>query len=379
MSVVVINSYLSEVEDIIMFKSTRAVASNFTVIYTGSGTPEWTDGTDTYFGIAVDFVNWSDATEKTVTISVEETDKITLAVTTWNAKSITEMGLSLMVDLQGTLNLSNNPLTNIDLPPSSGAVTGLDLASCSLTTIDISGLTLSGTFDVGNNNSLTTITTGSSASAFVFKGKSIAVASLDLSGYTALEGPLELQSVSELTSLTLPNSNGIFSTMRLNSTGLGVVDWDKLPNASNVNSGLYRVDGNNLTTSEVDQNLIGFNNNAIDGGYTGRVFEVDGSNAAVGTDIIEINSLDNAGTGYLATEVLTITGGSGSSGTITIDTVGGSGEILTYTLSAGGTGYLTQPTSYTGGTGSGADFTVYSGEVAVDELVNTKNFTVNSN
>ena len=71
-----------------------------------------------------------------------------------------------------------------------------------------------------------------------------------------------------------------------------------------------------------------------------------------------------AGTGYTALDVLTVAGGTLADGkaaaTIRVDTVGGSGEILTSTLLTGG-GYAADagtPNSVTGGTGSSATFTL---------------------
>ncbi len=111
------------------------------------------------------------------------------------------------------------------------------------------------------------------------------------------------------------------------------------------------------------------------GGFTGRSINLAGTNAAINDSVDRVLSLDDAGTGYIATDVLTITGGAGSGGQITIDSVGGSGEILTYTLTTPGSGYTSQPTSYAGGAGSAADFTVNGGEIAKTSLT-SKAFTI---
>lgn len=73
--------------------------------------------------------------------------------------------------------------------------------------------------------------------------------------------------------------------------------------------------------------------------------------------ITSISSLLSAGTGYVALEVLNITDAAGSLGTIRIDSVGGSGEVLTYTLTAPGSGYI-GPFTFPGGSGVGADFEI---------------------
>ena len=83
----------------------------------------------------------------------------------------------------------------------------------------------------------------------------------------------------------------------------------------------------------------------------------------VGTGVINsISSLLAAGTGYTALDVLTVVDAtsSGAGATIRVDTVGGSGEILTYTLLTGGSQYIGGFT-FTGGTGVGADFDIADG------------------
>jgi len=81
----------------------------------------------------------------------------------------------------------------------------------------------------------------------------------------------------------------------------------------------------------------------------------------VGDGIINsISALLPGSLGYTAADVLSIVDGIGGSGTITVDTVDGFGEILTYTLTTGGTQYQ-GPFTFTGGTGTGADFDILDG------------------
>jgi len=75
---------------------------------------------------------------------------------------------------------------------------------------------------------------------------------------------------------------------------------------------------------------------------------------------LESAIINNAGTGYVASDVLTINGADFSvAATITVDSVGGSGEITSFTVSEKGR-YSVVPTltanAVTGGTGTGATF-----------------------
>jgi hypothetical protein len=83
--------------------------------------------------------------------------------------------------------------------------------------------------------------------------------------------------------------------------------------------------------------------------------------ATVGTGVINsISSLLAGGTLYTALDVLTINGSAGAGATIRVDTIGGGGEILTYTLLTNGAGYI-GPFTFSGGTGSGANFDIVDG------------------
>lgn len=62
-------------------------------------------------------------------------------------------------------------------------------------------------------------------------------------------------------------------------------------------------------------------------------------------------TLNDPGTGYTAADVLNLAGG--TAGQVTVDTVDGSGVILTFHLSAAGRGYSVSTATTTGGTGGG--------------------------
>jgi hypothetical protein len=90
-------------------------------------------------------------------------------------------------------------------------------------------------------------------------------------------------------------------------------------------------------------------------------------------------AIDTASTGYTAGDVLTVTGGTGTIAVeLTVDTVGGSGEVTGVSISNAGTyaSIPANPVSVTGGTGSGAEFDItfvqpyklWVHEVGTDEI-----------
>jgi hypothetical protein len=78
------------------------------------------------------------------------------------------------------------------------------------------------------------------------------------------------------------------------------------------------------------------------------------------TGAILTSEIADAGTGYQEDDVLTIADGSG--GTITVLTVGGSGEVLTYALTTPGTGYSIGVHAATGGAGSDFELDVLTAD-----------------
>lgn len=82
--------------------------------------------------------------------------------------------------------------------------------------------------------------------------------------------------------------------------------------------------------------------------------------AYAGDGIVTTVTINAAGTGYTAADVITVVSLSGGTGcTVTVDTVGGSGEITAITLLAGGTGYaVADGLATTGGTGTGGKINV---------------------
>ena len=78
--------------------------------------------------------------------------------------------------------------------------------------------------------------------------------------------------------------------------------------------------------------------------------------------------ISSAGTGYVAGDDLTLTGGDGSGATAEVVAVDGTGAITKVGINDGGTGYTTVPTGFSGGTGSGATFTFSVSDIDVDTV-----------
>lgn len=147
------------------------------------------------------------------------------------------------------------------------------------------------------------------------------------------------------------NTGGGGSTSSLRAS---VLDLNNSTGGAALEQGTFSV-VNSVTTS--------FTN--IRTGSEVRVFDTGVSTPIAGTEDVTGSltsaTLVNAGTGYVGTDTLTVSGGTfTTAAVITVDTVGGSGEILTFSITTPGS-YSVDPTNVvnnpvTGGTGSAATF-----------------------
>lgn len=96
----------------------------------------------------------------------------------------------------------------------------------------------------------------------------------------------------------------------------------------------------------------------VDYGFRSATLRVSvGADAAVGT--ITAPGTSDASSGYTAGDVLSLSGGKLASATAVVDTVDGSGAILTAHVAAGGSGYAASTgVAVTGGTGTGAKLNI---------------------
>lgn len=133
--------------------------------------------------------------------------------------------------------------------------------------------------------------------------------------------------------------------------------------------------------------LLGVNGSADLTTWSGAVAKVASTSNATG--LVQTNiAINNAGSGYTAGDVLTITGGGGSGATLTATTVNGSGALTAVVLTTPGSGYSAGTGRATnGGSGSAAtiDIAVVNNSITLDRTAATAGFsssgsvTVNGN
>jgi len=114
-----------------------------------------------------------------------------------------------------------------------------------------------------------------------------------------------------------------------------------------------------------------------DGGDTESLDAIISINTLGDGILNSISGLLSGGINYTATDVISVDNAAfGTGATITVDSVDGSGTILTYTLTTNGSGY-TGPGAftYTGGTGTGCNFDFVEG-VDFDSLGRVLSFTI---
>lgn len=221
-----------------MFSSVNDTASTFTIDYTGTGTPMWYDGIDSYTGNSVTFVNWNNSTQKDVSVFVEEPDKVISFGNDWTNKGLTNtLDISSLSGLSGDFDVSmNSGLTSILNPTSSGVFTEYIVDSCDLTgVLDISGLSgLGGVFRAAGNPNLTSILnpTSSELVSYSVQGCDI-TGTLDISGLSGLHNRLFVHENLNLTSILSPTSPFIITDFRAYGCNLtGTLDISGLSGLS---------------------------------------------------------------------------------------------------------------------------------------------------
>lgn len=138
----------------------------------------------------------------------------------------TALDMSGLTGLGGVVNLSNNSsMTSVTFPTSTVLITSLNCDNIGVTTIDMSGLNISGIFRSVGASSLTTITNPTNSNTFtVYSVVNCAlVGTLDVSGLTGLGGVFNVFGNSGLTDVTMPASNTVLTAFGGQNCALGFI------------------------------------------------------------------------------------------------------------------------------------------------------------
>jgi len=197
---------------------------------------------------------------------------------------LTTVDFSPMTNLSGKLDIGfNNSLATATFPATANVFDDVDFNSCAFITFDISNLTgLSGFFSIAQNSGLTTLTVPASTGLFTgFEANGCALTTLDLSPLTNLGGDVMLSS-NGMTTLTLTANTNTFINLELFSNALPYINLTGFTNMMEINNGNYEFQNNAWTAAEINQMLVDADTMTT-GGFTGRVWQGDGTNAAPDT------------------------------------------------------------------------------------------------
>lgn len=214
-----------------LFKTKNAVASTFTITYSGTGTPAWDDSVTIETGTTVAFSGgaWTTTAEKTVVVSVGEIENIDTIASNWINKGLTELHFENLSSLGGDFQVQSNPLlTVINNPTSSVGVAIYYAYDCNITgVLDVSTINLSGNFRVYGNSLLTGITNPSNSNLFVtyYAYSCGLVGNLNMSSLGGLGGDIRLQSNPLLTSVAFPSTSQTINYLNVGACDItGICD-----------------------------------------------------------------------------------------------------------------------------------------------------------
>jgi hypothetical protein len=106
------------------------------------------------------------------------------------------------------------------------------------------------------------------------------IASIDLSGLVNLSGIVDLSDCNlSAGSLSIPTSSQIITSLDLSGNSLGYLNLARLSGLGGANGSSVNLADNNLTQSQVNSYIIDLNR-IFTTGLTGRVIQIDGTNAA---------------------------------------------------------------------------------------------------
>ena len=194
------------------------------------------------------------------------------------------LNLSGLTGLGGWLRVNSNPnLTSITNPTSSQIFTTYYAYLCNLTgNLNLSILSgLGGDVRVYSNPNLTGITNPTSSQVFTYyyAHSCNLTGNLDVSGLSGLGGQFNCYSNPNLTGITNPTNTKTFASYYAYSCNIPFINFTGLTQITKINNSKVYIQDNAMTVDNV--NHILFDLNIISAsGYTGRVINISGTNAA---------------------------------------------------------------------------------------------------
>lgn len=208
------------------------------------------------------------------------------------------------IDISGLTNLGNSGyfefqsytpgnLKKIIMPSSNSSTSQFYQAFIINTGIDTLDFTvfnrLTGRMDISDNSSLVKIKFNPTIISTVTKSHlefndndldSLDISMLTYLGNSFVSGSiLDVSGNSNLNYISLPTANGHLATYDLSSCDLEYVDFTSLSQMTNGNSRQFLLQDNSMTAAEVNHILVDLDG-LSSGGYTGRVINIAGTNAA---------------------------------------------------------------------------------------------------
>lgn len=213
---------------------------------------------------------------------------------------LNNVDISVMTNVSGVIQFfGNTAMTNFTPGSSSQVIDNFNIQDSGLAgNLNVSGYTMGGTFATVRCASLTSITHGASSETFNIYW----IDDCDITGthnvsmLTGWGGDVQVDGNSNMSGLTPPNTTRTFSKFYANDTALGVINFSLMPNMTDINNCVIRLQRNNFVAAETDENLV--NIDAIStSGFTGRSVVI-GQNITEGTPPANAAPTDGTVTGF---------------------------------------------------------------------------------
>lgn len=271
----------------IVFTSRRDSSATFTVVYSGTGEPEWTsiastDGTEVVTGLAPTFTSWATVEDHVVSVVVDEPENLTAIGSDWENKTITAYDFSPLIDFGDVFAVGGNDIVSAINPIASlRPYTRFDIDRNDIVTMDMLGIILGGSVDL-DANPVTSIAHGPSTELITnysaILGSTLNTP-LDVSPLSNLTGTFRVRLATNLPSLTVGTSPNNFGDIRLDaSSSIGYTDFTGWPNMLKSNNGFYHFINMSLSSADINHYLVDFaahaSSEGAGGDFAGRVINM---------------------------------------------------------------------------------------------------------